>query len=149
MTRFLLSLLLLGLALCPQTSPAADPAYTPTTMIKAISDELDRIATALESVKDEASATKAATQIRTATDNITRIAWKSQGMKMPNQATGQSLVEKLAQKIHEVETRFAKARPQIEAAGPKTLEALSPSLQYFEGAMEAAAKEFAKLDTPK
>jgi hypothetical protein len=118
-------------------------------MIKAINDELDRIAAALESVKDEATAIKAAAQIKTATDGITRIAWKSQGMKLPNQTRGQSLVEKLAAKVHEVETRFAKARPQIEAAGPKTVETQSPSLQYFEDAMEAAAKEFAKLDTPQ
>jgi hypothetical protein len=87
---------------------------------------LDRVADALESVKDEASAKKAASEIAKANDVMQSMVDEINSMSQTEQVM---MVQKNAAKMAEAETRISQAMQKIVSDNPQLLDVIGSEIQ--------------------
>lgn len=87
---------------------------------------LDRVAGALESVKDEDSAKAAAREIASANDTLENMVDEINSMSTTEQV---AMMQKHAAKVAEIETRIGQAVQKIVSEDPKLLDIIGSEIQ--------------------
>jgi len=113
-------------------------------IVDAMIVQIDRMATAVSSVTDKATAEKAAAELKSVGEEMKKIAEKAKGMKDPSAEVQAKIDAKMKAKQEEVQKKMAGIQGTLAKAGPEAAAVLMGGMAEFGKAMEEAGKAFTK-----
>ncbi len=135
--------LLLALACLLPISALADSA-------EAIADDaivqMDRMATALLTVKDKESAEKAVTELMAIAGDLKKIAARAKTAATPTPEEKAKVLAKMQAKSLEIKNRLGQAKEQLAKAGLEAAAVLGKGMMEFGRAMQEVGQAFEAAD---
>jgi type I site-specific restriction endonuclease len=111
-------------------------------VMEAMFAQMDRIATAMGTVTDKASAEKAVTEIKSVTEELKKIAEKAKALGEPTGELKTKLEEKMKAKQAEIQQKMTASMAGLQKAGPEAAEVIMKGMMEIAPAMEAVGKSF-------
>jgi pyruvate formate-lyase activating enzyme-like uncharacterized protein len=106
--------------------------------------QMDRMATAMSTVTDKATAEKAVVELKSVAEEIKKIAEKAKAMKDPTAEVQAKIEAKMKSKQEELGKKMMGAQANIVKAGPEAGKILMEGMAEFGKVMEEAGKAFTK-----
>ena len=125
------------------TTFAADPYET---IAEEALVQMDRMANAVLSVTDKATADKAVAELLSVADDLKKIAAKAKGLGQPSDEIKAKIEAKMKAKTEEIQKKMETVPASLAKAGPEAAEVLGKGMEKFGAAMEEVGKAFEEAD---
>lgn len=110
----------------------------------AVLAQMERMATAVSSVTDKASAEKAVAELKSVGEEMKKLAEKAKAMKDPSAEVQAKIDAKMKTKQEEIQKKMMGMQATLAKAGPEAATILMGGLAEFGKVMEEAGKAFSK-----
>ncbi|MEK0450636.1 MAG: hypothetical protein RL088_2904 [Verrucomicrobiota bacterium] len=106
--------------------------------------QMERMATAVSSVTDKATAEKAVTELKSVGEEMKNLAEKVKAMKDPSAEVQAKIEAKMKAKQEEIQKKMMGMQANLTKAGPEAAAILMGGMAEFGKVMEEAGKAFTK-----
>ncbi len=121
-------------------------AVTHEEVADAAMAQMDRMANAVLTITDKATAEKAVLELMSVTEELKKIATGAKGLGEPSKETKDRIMAKMKVKQEEIQTKMKTVPAQIKKAGAEAATVLAKGMEGFGAAMQEVDKAFKEAD---
>lgn len=108
--------------------------------------QMDRMANAVISVTDKATAEKAVAELMSVTEELKKIAPSAKGLGEPSAEVKEKIMLKMKAKQEEIQKKMETVPAQLQKAGQEAAQVLMKGMAGFGAAMQEVGKAFEEAD---